>query len=76
MPGNGKVEKPVANLHEKKEYVRYISNLNQTLYHGLVLRKVHRMITFNQKAWLKLHIDMDPELMKKAKNDFEKYFGS
>ena len=29
---------------------------------------------FNQKAWLKLYIDMHTELRKKAINDFEKYF--
>ena len=37
----------------------------------LVLKKVHRVIKFNQKAWLKLHIDMNTELRKEAKNDFE-----
>ena len=49
-----------------------IRNLHQTLNHGLLLRNVHRIIKFNQKAWLKLHIDIDPELKKKAKNGFEK----
>ena len=39
---------------KKKEYVMYIRNLNQTLYHGLVLRKVHRIITFNKKNSTKI----------------------
>ena len=47
--------------------------LNLTLpNHGLVLKKVYRVIEFNQKAWLKLWIDMNTELRKKAKNLFEK----
>ena len=37
----------------KKEYVIHIRNLKQALNHGLVLEKVHRVIKFNQKAWLK-----------------------
>ena len=46
----------------------------QALNHGLVLRKVHRVIEFNQNAWLKPYIDMNTDLRAKAKNDFEKDF--
>ena len=49
----GKVEKLVANLHGKKEYVIYIRNLTQALNHGIVLNKFHRIIKFNQNAWKK-----------------------
>ena len=35
-----KVEKRVANLHDKTEYVIHIRNLKQPLIHGLVLKKV------------------------------------
>ena len=52
----------------------HIRVLKQALNHGLVLRKVHRIIQFNQKDWLKPYIDMNTKLRKEAKNDFEKDF--
>ena len=42
------------------------------LNHGLILKKVHRVIQFNQKTRLKAYIDMNTELKKQAKNGFEK----
>ena len=39
-----KVEKLVANLHDKTEYVIHIRNLKQALNHRLVLKKVRKMI--------------------------------
>ena len=68
-----KVEKLVANLHDINEYVTQIRNLKEPLNHELVLKKVHTVIKFNQKAWLKPYIYMRTDL-KKAKNDFEEDF--
>ena len=45
-----KVEKLVTNFHDKTEYVIHIKTLKQALNQGLVLKKDHRMIKFNQKA--------------------------
>ena len=70
----GKVKKLVANLHDKTEYVIHIINLKQALNHGLVSKKVHKVIKVNQNAWLKPYIVMDTDLRKKAKCDFEKDF--
>ena len=69
-----KIEKLVTNLHDKTEYVIHIRNLKQVLNHGLNLKKVHRVIKFNQKSWLKPHIDMNTKLRQKVKNYFEKDF--
>ena len=35
---------------------------------------MHKVIQFNQKAWLKTNIDMNIKLRTEAKNDFEKDF--
>ena len=67
-----KCNKLVWNLYDKKNYVVHIRSLKQALDHGLILKKVHRVIQFNQGAWLKEYIDMNTELRKQAKNDFEK----
>ena len=69
-----KVEKLVANLHNRTEYVIHIRNLKQSLNHGLLLKKVQRVIIFNQNASLKPYTDMNTNLRKRAKNDFEKDF--
>ena len=69
-----KVENLVANLHVKTEYIIHIRNLKQALNHGLVLKKLQRIDKFNQNAWLKPYIDMDTDLRKQVKNEFEKDF--
>ena len=52
----------------------HINSLKQALKHGLKLKKIHRIIEFNQEAWLKPYIDMNTELRKLVSNDFEKDF--
>ena len=66
-----KCKKLVCNLYDKKKYVVHIKSLKQASNHGLKLKKIRRVIEFNQKAWLKPYIDMNTELRKLARNDFE-----
>ena len=69
-----KCSKLVCNLYDKINYVVHIRSLKQPLNHGPILKKVHRVIQFNQEAWLKEYIDLNTDLRKQAKNDFEKDF--
>ena len=69
-----KLEKPVCGIEDKDKYVTHIRALKQALNHWLILKRVHRVIQFNQEAWLKPYIDMNTKLRKEAKNEFEKYF--
>ena len=67
-----KCTKLVCNLYHKGNYVVHIRALKQALMHGLKLKKVHKVLQFNQETSLKPYIEMNTELRKKAKNDFEK----
>ena len=68
------VENLLTNLHDKTEYVIQIRILKQALNHGLVLKKIHRVIEFNQNTWLKAYLDMSAKLGQKAKNNCESDF--
>ena len=70
LPERKKVEKD----EDKEKHVIQIRALKQTLNHGLKLKRSHRAIKFNQKAWLKPYIDMNTKLRTNAKNEFEKNF--
>ena len=64
-----KSNKLVCNLYDKNNYVVHIRSLKQALNYGLMLKKVHGVIQFNQEAWIKEYIDMNTELKKQARND-------
>ena len=38
------------------------------------MKKIQRVILFNQKVWLKQHIELNTKLKTEAKNDFERNF--
>ena len=61
-----KCNRLVCNLYDKNNYVVHMSIRSWTN-----IKKVHRIIQFNQKVCLKEYIDTNTELIKQAKNDFE-----
>ena len=68
------VEKLIPNLWDKTKYVIHYKNLMQCLKAGLKLKKIHRGIKFVESEWLKPYIEMNTNLRKQAKNNFEKDF--
>ena len=57
-----KKDKLITSLDDKESYAVHIQALKQALRHGLELKKVHRVISFRQEAWLKPYIDKNTEL--------------
>ena len=54
-----KCSKLVCNRYDDNNYVVHIRSLKQALDdHGLILKKVHRVIQFNQEVWLREYIDI------------------
>ena len=56
LPERMKINKCIklaCNMHDKNNYVVHIRALKQALNLELLLKKVHRIIQFNQEAWLK-----------------------
>ena len=57
-----KCEKLVCNTRNKEDYIIHMISLN----HGLILKRVHKIIEFEQEAWLKPYIMMNTELRMQA----------
>ena len=69
-----KCTKLTCTIQNKENYIIHTRALKQAINHGLKLQKVHKVIEFDQEAWLKPCIDMNTDLRKQVKNDFEKDF--
>ena len=58
-------------LNDKKNYICHARNLKFYLQHGLKLKKIHKILQFNQSQWLKPYIDLNTKLRQEADNKFE-----
>ena len=71
---SGLVHKLIPTLNDKHKYVLHYKNLQSYLNLGLKLKRVHRVLEFNQSPWLKQYIDFNTQKRTNAKNSFEKDF--
>ena len=68
------VNKLIPTLKDKKEYVLHYRNLQLYLDLGWKIKKVHRVLEFNQSPWLKQYIDFNTEKRKHRKEFIRKRF--
>ena len=68
------VEKLVPNLRDKEKYVLHYKNLQLYLSLGMKIKKVHRVLEFDQSPWMEPYIRLNTELRKKTNSSFAKEF--
>ena len=64
-------EKLIPNLMNKTKYVVHYRNLQFYVKHGLIITKIHRIVSFFQRRWLKPWIDVCTRQRMMARSDFE-----
>ena len=67
-------EKLILDLKPKQKYIIHYRTLQLYIKLGMEITKVHRILKFNQQAWLAPYIQANTEMRQMATNDFEKDF--
>ena len=66
--------KLICDWSDKKNYLIHYRMLKFYVRHGMIVDKVHNIISFKQSKWLEEYITFNTQKRNKAKNDFEKDF--
>ena len=67
-------KKLICDWTDKKEYLIHYRMLKFYVRHGMIVEKIHEIISFKQSRWLEKHISFNTQKRNWAKNDFEKDF--
>ena len=69
-----KSKKLICDWTDKKHYLVHYRMLKFYVRHGMVVDKIHEIISFKQSKWLEKYKNFNTQKRNKAKNDFEKDF--
>ena len=67
-------KKLICDWSEKKKYLVHYRMLKFYLRHGMIVDKVHSIISCKQSRWLEKYINFNTQKRNQAANDFEKDF--
>ena len=67
-------KKLICDWSDKKNYLVHYRMLKFFIRHGMVVDKVHEVISFKQSRWLEKYINFNTQKQNNAKNDFGKDF--
>lgn len=74
LPPRAKTEKLLTTLENKENYVLHYKNLQLYLQLGLKLKRIHRILEFQQEAFMKPYVEFNTNMRQKARSTFEKNF--
>ena len=69
-----KSKKLICDWTDKKKYLIHYRMLKFYVRHGMIVEKIHEIISFKQSKCLENYISFDTQKRNKAKNDFENDF--
>ena len=68
----GGVKKLIPNLYDKNKYPIHYKNLQYSLKLGIKLIKIHRILSFKQKNWLRVFTDFNTKKRQESNDEFNK----
>ena len=69
-----KSKKLICDWTDKKKYLIHYRMLKFYVRHGMIVEKIHEIISFKQSKWLECYISFNTQKRNKARNEFEKDF--
>ena len=67
-------KKLICDSSDKENYLVHYRMLKFYVRHGMIVDKVHNIISFRQSKWLEKYINFNTQKRNQAVNDFEKHF--
>ena len=69
-----KAKKIICHWTDEKNYLVHYRKLKFYVRHGMIVDKIHELISFKQSRWLEKYISFNTQKRNKAKNEFKKHF--